>query len=171
MQHADMIRCSEKYSANDGMYGPNDNPWLFHGAFSLIKNHSEMDLSPLICFDQSFLFFRKRKRRKEIVELLRGLLQKHRHETIYLVWDIVITHSGEEVEQILRVAAGRLVLLYLPTHSPWLNPIDMLWRHVRREVTHGELFESVDKLIQASMDFFQRKNREPHNTLSIIGAT
>ena len=120
---------------------------------------------------ETVVFFRKRKRRKEIVELLQGLLQKHRHETIYLVWDNVNTHHGEEVEQVLRAAAGRLVLLYLPTYSPWLNPIEMLWRHFRREVTHCELFESVDKLIQASMDFFQRKNREPHNTLSIIGAT
>ena len=35
----------------------------------------------------------------------------------------------------VRAAAGRLVLLYLPTYSPWLNPIEMLWRHFRREVT------------------------------------
>jgi transposase len=40
---------------------------------------------------------------------------------------------------VLRAAAGRLVLLYLPTYSPWLNPIEMLWR---RKVTHCELFGS-----------------------------
>jgi len=42
------------------------------------------------------------------------------------------------------------VLLYLPTYSPWLNPIEMLWRHFRREVTHCELFESVKALIAAA---------------------
>ena len=44
----------------------------------------------------------------------------------------------------LFLVVGLLVLLYLPTYSPWLNPIEMLWRHFRREVTHCELFETVN---------------------------
>lgn len=70
----------------------------------------------------------------------------------------------------VRSAAGRLVLLYLPTYSPWLNPIEMLWRHCRREVTHCELFENVKALLLAAHDFFDRYNRCPHKVLSIIGA-
>ena len=64
---------------------------------------------------------------------------------------------------------GRLVLLYLPTYSPWLNPIEMLWRHFRREVTHGELFEDMDALLKAAQDFFDRHNLIPDRVLSIIG--
>ncbi|MCA9968877.1 MAG: transposase, partial [Anaerolineales bacterium] len=71
---------------------------------------------------------------------------------------------------VVRSAAGRLVLMYLPTYSPWLNPIEMLWRHFRREVTHCELFETVKQLLQASADFFNRYNRTPERILSIIGA-
>jgi transposase len=80
-------------------------------------------------------------------------------------------HSGGEIDAIVRGAAGRLVLLYLPTYSPWLNPIEMLWRHWRREVTHCELFESVKKLIEATNSFFTRYNQTPVKVLSIIGAT
>lgn len=69
----------------------------------------------------------------------------------------------------MRGAAGRLVLLYLPTYSPWLNPIEMLWRHFRREVTHCELFQTVKVLIEAAYDFFARYNRCPELVLSIIG--
>ena len=69
-----------------------------------------------------------------------------------------------------RSAAGRLVLMYLPTYSPWLNPIEMLWRHFRREVTHCELFETVKFLLQASKDFFDRYDQAPEQVLSIIGA-
>ena len=58
----------------------------------------------------------------------------------------------------------------LPTYSPWLNPIEMLWRHFRREVTHCELFETVKVLIEASYDFFHRYNQTPEKVLSIIGA-
>lgn len=66
--------------------------------------------------------------------------------------------------------AGRLVLLYLPTYSPWLNPIEMLWRHFRREVTHCELFANLKALVAAAQDFFARSNRCPEQVLSIIGA-
>jgi putative transposase len=62
------------------------------------------------------------------------------------------------------------VLLYLPTYSPWLNPIEMLWRHFRREVTHCELFESVKALLSAAQDFFNRYNLCPERILSVIGA-
>lgn len=74
------------------------------------------------------------------------------------------------MEAVVRAACGQLVLLYLPTYAPWLNPIEMLWRHFRREVTHCELFESVKALLQASQEFFDRYNRMPQQTLSIIGA-
>ena len=74
------------------------------------------------------------------------------------------------MEAVLRGAAGRLVLLYLPTYSPWLNPIEMLWRHFRREVTHCELFPNVKALIAAAQEFFERYNRCPKRVLSIIGS-
>jgi putative transposase len=84
--------------------------------------------------------------------------------------DNASTHQDDEVEMVLRAAAGRLILLYLPTYSPWLNPIEMLWRQFRREVTHCELFESVKALLVASQAFFDRYNQKPDKVLSIIGA-
>lgn len=65
---------------------------------------------------------------------------------------------------------GRLVLLYLPTYGPWLNPIEMLWRHFRREVTHCQLFATVKALLAAARDFFDRYNQCPNTVLSIIGS-
>ena len=58
------------------------------------------------------------------------------------------------MQAVVRAAAGRLVLLYLPNYSPWLNPIEMLRRHLRREVTHCELFLTLKQVISASYDFF-----------------
>jgi transposase len=103
-------------------------------------------------------------------ELLEALLAKHPRGTVYVAWDNAGTHEDDEVEAVLRGAAGRLVLLYLPTYSPWLNPAEMLWRQYRREVTHCELFESIDALLEATREFFDRCNRTPRRTLSIIGA-
>ena len=119
---------------------------------------------------ETVVIFRRRKRRPQVAEFLQHLLNAHPQETIYVAWDNVNTHQDDEVEAIVRSAAGRLVLMYLPTYSPWLNPIEMLWRHFRREVTHCELFATVKLLLQASKDFFDRFNQKPEQVLSIIGA-
>jgi transposase len=119
---------------------------------------------------ETVVLFRRRKRREEIAELLHALLEKHPEETVYVAWDNATTHADDEVEAVVRGAAGRLVLLYLPTYSPWLNPIEMLWRHFRREVTHWELFDSLKALIAAAQECFVRYNQNPKRVLSIIGA-
>jgi transposase len=119
---------------------------------------------------ETVVIIRKRKRRLEVAELLQTLVEKHPRGTIFVAWDNAVTHQDDEVEAVVRAAAGRLVLLSLPTYSPWLNPIEMLWRHFRREVTHCELFETVKVLIEASYDFFRRYNQTPETVLSIIGA-
>lgn len=119
---------------------------------------------------ESVVLFRRRKRRIEVAELLQTLVDKHPTGTIYVAWDNANTHEDDEVEEVVRAAAGRLVLLYLPTYSPWLNPSEMLWRHFRREVTHCELFVSVKALLQAAQDFFDRYNKRPDQVLSIIGS-
>ena len=119
---------------------------------------------------ETVVLFKRRKRRREVAELLQALVDQHPTGTIYVVWDNAGTHQDDEVEAVVRGAAGRLVLLYLPTYSPWLNPIEMLWRHFRREVTHCELFETVAALLAAARDFFDRYNRTPQRLLSIIGS-
>ncbi len=119
---------------------------------------------------ETVVLIKKRKRRKEIAELLQTLMDRHPTGTVYVAWDNSITHEDDEIEAIVRGAAGRLVLLYLPTYSPWLNPIEMLWRQFRREVTHCELFETVAALLKAAQAFFDRHNLVPHQVLSIIGS-
>jgi len=120
---------------------------------------------------ETIVLFRRRKRRREVAELLQALLDKHPDTPVYVAWDNSNTHEDDEIEEVVRAACGRLILLYLPTYSPWLNPIEMLWRHFRREVTHCELFISVKALLEASQEFFERYNQSPHLVLSIIGAT
>jgi putative transposase len=85
---------------------------------------------------------------------------------------LVITRHHKRRREVaeLRGAAGRLVLLYLPTYSPWLNPIEMLWRQFRREVTHCELFDTVQDLLIATRAFFDRGNHSPDKVRTIIGA-
>jgi transposase len=113
---------------------------------------------------ETVVLFKPHKRRREIAALLQALLDKHPTETIYVAWDNATTHADDEVEAVVRSAAGRLVLLYLPTYSPWLNPIEMLWRHFRREVTHGAQVQGV---MAVGGDFLLQRgsNLYPHGDI------
>jgi transposase len=119
---------------------------------------------------ENVVLFQRRKRRQEIAQLLEALVEKHSTGTIYVLWDNASMHEDDEIQAVVRAAAGRLVLLYLPTYSPWLNPIEMLWRQVRREVTHGELFETKPALLSAAQQGFDRFNQCPEQILSVIGS-
>lgn len=119
---------------------------------------------------ETVVIIHRHKRRQVVAELLQALLDKHPKGMIFVTWDNFTAHQNDEVEAVVRSAAGRLVLLYLPTYSPGLNPIEMLWHHFRREVTHCELFENVKVLIEASYNFFDRLNKNPEKVLSVIGA-
>src|SRR5690349_18142195 len=109
--------------------------------------------------------FHRHKRRKEIAQLLEALVEQHPTGTIYVAWDNASTHEDDEVEDVVRAAAGRLVLLDLRTYSPRLNPIEMLWRHFGREVTHCELLTTMADLLVAASVIFARHNREPATIL------
>lgn len=57
-------------------------------------------------------------------------------ETIYLAWDNWPNHMSKAVTEALA-KQPRIRLLRLPTYSPWLNPIEKVWRWVRHRVTHA----------------------------------
>jgi hypothetical protein len=71
---------------------------------------------------ETMVLLRRRKRRREMAELLEALLEKHPRDRVYVAWDNCNTHEDDEVEAVLRGAAGRLVLLYLPTYPSLAEP-------------------------------------------------
>ncbi len=103
---------------------------------------------------KTVMLTRGHKRKGDIAAMLRALVERHATGRIYLTWDNAHTHFGGEIETVLKEAQGRLILLYLPTYSPWLNPIEMLWRSMRYGVTHCELFTKLSDLEAAFLDFF-----------------
>jgi putative transposase len=87
-----------------------------------------------------------------------------------VAWDNSSTHQNNEIEAVVRGGADHLMMLYLLTYGPWLNPSEMFWRDFRRNVTHCELFENLKALVAATLDYFRRCNTQPARALSIIGS-
>jgi putative transposase len=119
---------------------------------------------------ETVVLFRRHQRRREVAERWQALVDRHPRGPIDMAWDHAKTHMDDDVEAVIRAAAGRLVLLYLPTYSHWLKPIEMWWRQVRREVTHSDLFASVKALLQAAQECVDRYHQCPQHMRSIIGS-
>ena len=60
---------------------------------------------------ETVVLTRRRKRRREVAELLQALVDKHPHERIYVAWDNADTHDDEDVDAVVRAAA-------LPVRAP-----------------------------------------------------
>ncbi len=54
----------------------------------------------------------------------------------------------------------RLGLCFLPPYSPDLNPVEPVWKWLRREVTHNHYFEQLRHLRAALSGFFSRRRSQ-----------
>jgi len=97
-------------------------------------------------------------------------LQADGKVALLLVWDNAAWHVSAEVRawirdhnrQVKRDRAGvRIVSCYLPTKSPWLNPIEPMWLHGKRRVVEPARLLSATELIDRVCDAFDC-SREPH---------
>jgi putative transposase len=88
---------------------------------------------------------------------------------IGLVVDNYIIHASKKTRLVLEKYADRIEIVPLPTYSPKLNVIELLWKYLRRKVTHNHLFGSIDKLVEAVLNFLQSLNELPSEVLSVIG--
>lgn len=58
---------------------------------------------------------------------------------IYVIWDNWPVHAHQEVFDTLKLLP-RIELVWLPTYSPWLNPIEKLWRKFRQDILYLHRF-------------------------------
>jgi transposase len=93
---------------------------------------------------------------------------------LLLVWDNASWHISAEVRRWLRAhnravkqrgQGVRIVRCWLPTRSPWLNPIEPVWRHGKRQVVEPDRLLTAHELadrVCAALDC----PHEPHLSLT-----
>jgi hypothetical protein len=99
---------------------------------------------------------------------LRRLRAAHPVGHLWLVWDNWPVHAHPAV----RAEAAKLgiLLLWLPTYAPWLNPIEKLWRALRQEVLHHHrLADDWDGLKAAVAAFLARFEQSSPDLLRAVG--
>lgn len=82
---------------------------------------------------------------------------RERHQRVVLVIDNAPWHRGKPIDEAL-CDNPHLEFKRLPSYSPQLNPIERLWKKLRRRATHNRLFDTLADLkasLRASLRYFQ----------------
>jgi transposase len=56
---------------------------------------------------------------------------------------ILLDKAGWHISQSIKLP-NNLILIHLPPYSPELNPVELLWREMRRKNFHNKIFNSLD---------------------------
>jgi transposase len=95
---------------------------------------------------------------------------RRRHSEVVLVIDNAPWHCGQPVTDALA-NNPHLRFYRLPSYSPQLNPIERLWKKLRRRATHNRLFDTLADLkasIRASLCYYQTVR---HQVASLVSGT
>jgi len=88
---------------------------------------------------------------------LQQLGAQYSHYRIVLILDKAGWHISRNIH-----LPDNLVLMHLPPYSPELNPVELLWREIRRKYFHNKIFNSLDdveeNLITALADYHKNPN-------------
>ena len=56
-------------------------------------------------------------------------------------------------------------IIYQPSYSPELNPVERLWKWLKRETLHNRVYESLEQLIENIEDAYKLLNKEKFKIL------
>jgi transposase len=83
-------------------------------------------------------------------DFLRQILD-HTTQHVILIQDGARYHTSKATRAFFEAHAARLTVFQLPSYSPDYNPIEFLWKNVKRRSTHNQYFPEFESLV-ASVD-------------------
>jgi hypothetical protein len=92
------------------------------------------------------------------------------YRQVVLVIDNAPWHRGLPVQWALS-RYPHLQLYRLPPYSPHLNPIERLWKALRRRATHNRLFASMQQLADCLRWHLRYYRSHPEALLQLLGST
>jgi transposase len=93
-------------------------------------------------------------RQEDFQAFLRHLRSRYRGRPLWLILDRAPCHEAHKSQML----AGRLDigLLWLPTQCPELNPVDHLWRELKRLIAANRQFRTIDEEARYAENWFLR---------------
>lgn len=91
---------------------------------------------------------------KTFREFLSLVRKRYPQRPIVMILDNVRFHHAKTIKRHLK-RYSRLSFLFLPPYYPKLNPQEMVWQILRRNVTHNTYYPSFAKEVAAAKRFFK----------------
>lgn len=95
------------------------------------------------------------------------LTQTQQH--ILLIQDGARYHTCKALQDFFAAHADRLTRYQLPAYSPDFNPIEYLWRNVKKDATHLKYFADFTDLQQKVDDTLKQLATQPDKILALMG--
>ena len=67
---------------------------------------------------------------------------------------LVMDQAGWHRSSGLRIP-NNITILHLPPYSPELNPVELLWRYLKRHVLRNRFYETLSSLVDTLADFIR----------------
>jgi transposase len=79
---------------------------------------------------------------------------------------LLLDRAGWHTTRRLNVPRN-ITLIFLPSRSPELNPVEQIWQYIRANWLSNRVFETYDEIIDAACDAWNRLVKEPETITSI----
>ena len=79
---------------------------------------------------------------------------------------LLLDRAGWHTTEKLKLPKN-LTLIFLPSRSPELNPVENIWQYLRANWLSNRVFENYDAIIDAACDAWNRLIAQPHTIKSI----
>jgi transposase len=83
-----------------------------------------------------------------------------RYKVIHVICDNAKFHDCRLVRQFLNDWGSRIQIHFIPTYSPWTNPIERVWWHLHEEITRNHRCRTIDELITLTFQWFNLREFE-----------
>lgn len=102
------------------------------------------------------------------LKFLRKVLREA-SENVILIQDGAPYHRSKAVKNFIQENASRLSVYQLPSYSPDFNPIECVWRKVKRAAIHNVYFESFEDLVATVRAQMKKIKADPKAILGLMG--
>lgn len=99
---------------------------------------------------QSVYSAKEAHKKEDIADFLYEIRGKNPEKTIVLIWDNAKAHWSRLVRRTAQLLD--IILVFLPPYSPDLNPIEYIWKSIKKELSSmflmckEEVREAVERL-------------------------